>query len=146
MLNIAIEDRKRIIKSFSSGDKKKIKQQRHLLAQEIVTGLLRSRIPLKQIDNILLCALNFTEATKAIGNVESFKKQAEKRNNGTCSLCGSNKNLEMHHIKPKFVYPELKYELDNIMFLCHECHRTLHDNVKTTRYIKKLKKYRRMSK
>ena len=40
--------------------------------------------------------------------------------------CGSNKNLELHHIKSVASMPELAYEKSNIQVLCRTCHREVH--------------------
>lgn len=65
---------------------------------------------------------------------------AKKRNNYTyrqwrkrilerdkvCQICGSDKNLEVHHIKPFAEYTELRTEDRNGVVLCKKCHRDLH--------------------
>ena len=46
-----------------------------------------------------------------------------------CELCGkylTAQTSELHHIKPIALYPKLKYNPDNIMLLCHDCHVGLH--------------------
>ena len=51
-------------------------------------------------------------------------KRAEifKRDNYSCVLCGSHKNLEVHHIYPYSKFPELKLYNENLITLCHQCH------------------------
>jgi len=40
-----------------------------------------------------------------------------------CAACGTDKGLEVHHIKPVHVYPELELELSNLITLCDKsCH------------------------
>lgn len=34
-------------------------------------------------------------------------------------------NLEVHHIKPRSQYPELTYDLDNLVTVCHTCNLTM---------------------
>jgi 5-methylcytosine-specific restriction endonuclease McrA len=51
-----------------------------------------------------------------------------------CQKCGSEENLEAHHIKPFSVAPELMYIVENGLTLCHNCH------MKTDSYGRKKKK------
>jgi 5-methylcytosine-specific restriction endonuclease McrA len=45
-------------------------------------------------------------------------------NNNFCSACGSTKKLEVHHIKPVHLYPDLELDPSNLITLCAEpCHR-----------------------
>jgi hypothetical protein len=43
-----------------------------------------------------------------------------------CLTCGAMTALVAHHVKPKSQYPELKYDLDNGVTLCVDCHRDHH--------------------
>lgn len=66
-----------------------------------------------------------------------WKAQVFIRDNRTCVLCGSTKQIEADHIKPFSTYPELRLELSNGRTLCHECHRKTdtYGNTKKTRVI-----------
>lgn len=44
------------------------------------------------------------------------------RDGHRCVWCGSKDNLEADHIKPQFLFPELKHDIDNGRTLCHRCH------------------------
>ena len=46
-----------------------------------------------------------------------------KKRDRRCKACGTKKNLEAHHIYPKSLYPKRKYDLDNGVALCRNCHR-----------------------
>ena len=42
-----------------------------------------------------------------------------------CAACGGNKHLQVHHIKPFHLYPELELDRNNLIVLCmgfNECH------------------------
>lgn len=47
-----------------------------------------------------------------------------------CQMCGSKKNLEVHHTKPFAQYPELRYDEDNAIVLCKKCHIALHKELR----------------
>jgi 5-methylcytosine-specific restriction endonuclease McrA len=50
-----------------------------------------------------------------------------KRDGYKCTNCGksgsTNNALQLEHIKPKSLYPELIYELSNLRILCINCHK-----------------------
>lgn len=47
------------------------------------------------------------------------------RDNYACVLCGDNKggNLEADHMKPRYLFPELTFDIDNGRTLCKPCHK-----------------------
>ena len=55
-----------------------------------------------------------------------FRKEIQKtvfeRDNYTCQLCGSKKNLQVDHIQSWAEYVELRFNIDNCRTLCAECH------------------------
>lgn len=44
------------------------------------------------------------------------------RDKRQCVICGSPDQLEVDHIKPRSMYPELKFNMDNGQTLCHKHH------------------------
>lgn len=40
------------------------------------------------------------------------------KENPKCAVCGSTKKLEVHHILPYHLFPELELETDNLITLC----------------------------
>lgn len=51
--------------------------------------------------------------------------------NPVCVCCGGTRSLEVHHVKPFHLYPELELDRKNLMTLCSDgpggmsCHRTV---------------------
>ncbi len=43
-----------------------------------------------------------------------------------CQICGWEKFLHVHHIYPKAKYPELFFDMGNLITVCTECHRSIH--------------------
>lgn len=41
---------------------------------------------------------------------------------GVCDMCGDRDKLEVHHIKPQHIAPELVEVESNLTTLCRECH------------------------
>lgn len=56
---------------------------------------------------------------------QAWRKAVMRRDNYTCQFCGDNRggNLEADHIKPRYLYPELTFDLDNGRTLCKPCHK-----------------------
>jgi 5-methylcytosine-specific restriction endonuclease McrA len=45
------------------------------------------------------------------------------KNNATCAACGRDKKLEVHHIKPVHLFPELELDPSNLVTFCADpCH------------------------
>lgn len=47
------------------------------------------------------------------------------KSNPLCAACGSTKKLQVHHIQPFHLHPELELDLNNLITLCmdiNECH------------------------
>jgi len=42
------------------------------------------------------------------------------KNNPECAACGGNDNLQVHHLKPFHMFPELELEPSNLITLCEE--------------------------
>lgn len=68
-----------------------------------------------------------TERSKIERTCSAYRKwrlDIFKRDNFTCVECGKrDRTIEAHHIKPQSENPELRYEIDNGITLCHECHK-----------------------
>ncbi len=59
------------------------------------------------------------------GGISGINRRAKTRDDYTCQICGLRdiEIIEVDHIKPKSKYPKLKYDVDNLMCLCPNCHR-----------------------
>ena len=57
---------------------------------------------------------------------KSWAIAVRERYNNECALCGRKTNLEVHHIVPFSVDPSIRYEVNNGILLCHECHMLAH--------------------
>ena len=62
------------------------------------------------------------------GNQRSWSKQVMDRDNYTCQICGDNKggNLNAHHLNGWNAFPEQRFDLDNGVTLCTDCHKEFH--------------------
>ncbi len=67
-----------------------------------------------------------TAESDIIRHSEQYKEWRTKvftRDNFTCQKCGKPKcYIEAHHTKPFALYPELRFEVDNGITLCEDCH------------------------
>jgi hypothetical protein len=62
-----------------------------------------------------------------------WRKRVLKRDKYICQKCGHKKNLHVHHILPFAKYPELRFELNNGITLCANCHIEEHREAIKTR-------------
>lgn len=53
---------------------------------------------------------------------KTVAKEIYKRDNYTCQLCGSQKDLQVDHIQSWAEYVELRFSMDNCRTLCMKCH------------------------
>ena len=58
------------------------------------------------------------------GNQKYWNRQCKIRDDYTCQICGFREPEIMvaDHILPKSMYPELKFEMNNLVTLCPNCH------------------------
>lgn len=74
------------------------------------------------------------------GRGKTMTKKALERDNYTCQECGYSEKeiMQVDHIQPKALYPELAHDLENLETLCPNCHarKTIKDK-KRIAYMKK---------
>ena len=51
-------------------------------------------------------------------------KRAYLKDHIECAICGYKKKLEVHHVQPVHVSPELSCDQTNFIVLCRDCHFT----------------------
>lgn len=58
------------------------------------------------------------------GGYNYWIRQAKIRDNYTCRNCGlrDKEIMQVDHVKPKSIFPELRLSLDNLVTLCPNCH------------------------
>lgn len=68
------------------------------------------------------------------------------RDSYTCRDCGDKQggNLRAHHEKPMAEFPELAYDVNNGVTLCHPCHELRHFKPDSIRNVRKLKRGERL--
>ena len=60
-------------------------------------------------------------------NVRKWSKQVMERDNYTCQICNQHGgNLNAHHLNGWNAFPEQRFDLDNGVTLCTDCHKEFH--------------------
>ena len=62
------------------------------------------------------------------GNSRVWSQQVMRRDNYTCQICGDSPsgNLNSHHLNGWNAFPEQRFDLDNGVTLCTDCHKEFH--------------------
>jgi hypothetical protein len=55
------------------------------------------------------------------------------RDNYTCQKCGSHKDLNAHHIRSWHSHPDLRFDINNGLTVCRNCHAEIHPHIKLLR-------------
>lgn len=63
-------------------------------------------------------------ALRTTREYRAWNRAVRERDNNTCQECGTTEGrLEVDHIKPFALYPDLRLDINNGRVLCHTCHR-----------------------
>ena len=63
---------------------------------------------------------------------QRWRREVKQRDENTCRICGVQRNLHVHHIKPLEKYPGFATEPDNGITLCGNCHTFLNGREENT--------------
>ncbi len=88
-------------------------------------GCIRSEETKQKIRNTLLGKMSGNKNPIWIGGTQTYwRKQRLIKDNYTCQICNHREPeiMVIDHIKPKSKYPELKYDINNLITLCPNCH------------------------
>lgn len=67
------------------------------------------------------------DAGRRCAEYARWRKSVYERDKYTCQRCGSKGGrLNAHHIKPYATHPSRRYDLENGITLCEQCHRRVH--------------------
>jgi 5-methylcytosine-specific restriction endonuclease McrA len=78
---------------------------------------------IKSIDITMSIETTSSARDRNVMGYKKWRKAVFTRDNFKCQKCGSEENLEAHHIKPFSAAPELMYVVENGLTLCAECHK-----------------------
>ncbi len=81
-------------------------------------------------------------ARKAWATRKSMNAFRDKPENAECGWCGRSKKLEVHHIQPVSVAPDIAADHNNMIMLCRKpaCHQVVgHDGDFGRRYVENVK-------
>lgn len=76
-------------------------------------------VAVDQADGLYLTTLQIVAPKKRSPKWRMVREQHLKEH-PRCEACGDDKNLEVHHLKPYHLFPDLELERSNLMTLC--CH------------------------
>lgn len=68
-------------------------------------------------------------ASRNMPEYAEWRKAVYERDNYTCQECGSKRGLNAHHVKQWVSYPALRFDVNNGITLCEECHAKRHPHI-----------------
>jgi hypothetical protein len=73
---------------------------------------------------------NQLEALRKSAQYKEWRLAVYKRDGFKCTKCKSSKKIHAHHIKMFSKFPELRFDIDNGVTLCHTCHYKEHKRLR----------------
>jgi len=67
-----------------------------------------------------------------------WKETVSRRDNYTCQICGNMRNLNAHHIFPWATHKDRRFNINNGITLCFECHMFAHEVIRMNNKLKEL--------
>lgn len=64
-------------------------------------------------------------------SLNNWANKIKKRDGYVCVLCGNNDEVEAHHMYPRKDFPEYTYEYWNGITLCKNCHKMIHEKIRS---------------
>lgn len=106
--------------------KKKERERRRRKSKSLIEKKTRrrSKAP-KEKPKLRRRPRTYAEAKALYGTVwyKEWRDEVLQRDNFTCQMCGKKGGrMEVHHIRPKYLFPELTLVVDNGIALCKPCH------------------------
>lgn len=77
-----------------------------------------------------------TEREKQQSKIAKWRKTVYRRDGYTCQHCGTNENLNAHHIREWADFPRLRFVVPNGLTLCETCHGAVHGKDFSNRRVK----------
>ena len=60
-------------------------------------------------------------------NAKVWRQECVTRDEFTCTVCGSQENLHVHHILPFATHPDRRWDINNGQTVCSNCHEKIHN-------------------
>jgi len=79
------------------------------------------------------------ETKEYLKNLHVWSYMVKHRDGHACIYCGKRRNLNSHHIAPKSIYPGLKFDIDNGITVCNNCHQQAADIFKRLQQVLTMK-------
>lgn len=72
--------------------------------------------------------LSYDEERRKTPQEKAWRKAVYEKDKYTCQSCGNSKggNLNAHHIYPYALYKDLRFDVNNGVTLCEDCHKLFH--------------------